>query len=41
MCRITVWDEHLWVLLNFEVWQRTFLDPIPPVAAPAPVVVAA
>lgn len=36
-----VWDEHLWVLLNFEVWQRTFLDPAAPVASPAPVVVAA
>jgi len=21
-----VWDEHLWLLLNFELWQRIYLD---------------
>jgi asparagine synthase (glutamine-hydrolysing) len=27
-----VWSEHLWVLLNFELWQRCYMDP-PRVAA--------
>jgi asparagine synthase (glutamine-hydrolysing) len=22
-----VWDTHLWLLLNFELWHRRFLDP--------------
>jgi asparagine synthase (glutamine-hydrolysing) len=21
-----VWDEHLWLLLNFELWHRIYLD---------------
>ena len=32
-----LWDQQLWLLLNFELWHQTYLDrPAQALAAPVP-----